>query len=134
VPWFPNGIGFGLEGDVLYVADTGGARIVGFPLTSEGLGRPETAIQLDRGRPDGFAFDVEGSVIVAALPSPGGLGDLQIWSRDGRLLDCVRPADNRMYTNVALDQSRRMAVTADSGTVYVAGDWPVAGLALHPFR
>src|SRR5262249_18067242 len=91
VPWFTNGIGFGFEDDVIYVADTGGARIVGFPLTAEGLGKPETAIQLEHGRPDGFAFDVEQNFVIAALPRAGDLGDVQVWSPDGKLLQCLRP-------------------------------------------
>jgi gluconolactonase len=135
VPWFTNGIGFGLEDDVVYVADSGGGRIVSFPLTSEGLGKPETHLRMNHGRPDGFAFDVDGNFIIGALPKADALGDLQVWSRDGKLLECVQPGDNRMYTNIALDQDRRMAVTAaDAGSVFVADAWPAAGLPLHPFR
>src|SRR5579859_6728776 len=51
VPWYPNGIGFGLEDDAVYVASTGEQRIWRFPLTGSGLGKPEVFIQQDRGLP-----------------------------------------------------------------------------------
>src|SRR5690606_13241383 len=93
LPWHPNGIGFGLEDDALYVADTRNGRIVRFPLRADGLGEPETAAELDGAVPDGFAFDVDGNVLVAAQGGPGtpGADTVQTFSPDGDLLDVFDP-------------------------------------------
>jgi gluconolactonase len=133
--WYPNGIGFGAEDDALYVARTGEQQIVRYPLGARGLGRPEVAVQLEQGHPDGFAFDVEGRVVVAAVRfGDDGAGDLQTWSLDGELLDVVRPGTSRLYTNVAIDDAGRMVVTESEGGTVIRCDHGTPGLTLHPFR
>lgn len=134
-PWYPNGIGFGLEDDALYVSSTGDGRIMRFPLGPGGLGAPEVVLQMDHNAPDGFAFDVEGNLLIAAPSLVGGSGDLQVWGRDGRLLDTLMRREGDIYTNVALGADRTVVLTdAKSGDVLAIDQWPTAGLALHPFR
>ncbi len=135
VPWFPNGIGFGPESDALYVASTAEQRIVRFPITPDGLGPEETAIQLTTGFPDGFAFDVDGNLVIGAVSLGADAGDIQTWSSAGQLLDTFHPGTHRLYTNVALTPDRKLFVTdSDGGAVLVVEDWPRAGLPLYPFR
>lgn len=137
VDWYPNGIAFGPDNDWLYVADTDDARIVRFPIEHGGarLGRPETAVDLRYGRPDGFAFDIEGNIVVAAAIVEGpGDGEVQTWSPAGELLDVLQPRMGGFCTNVFLDAAARLIVTvADQGAV-LEYERPVAGLPLHPFR
>jgi gluconolactonase len=133
--WYPNGIGFGLEDDALYVASTGDATIRRFPFAASRLGNPEVFLTMTSGHPDGFAFDVEGNLVIAAPGTGEGPGNVQVWSRDGQPLEVYRPGDSHYYTNVAISQDCRLIVTDSSaGRVLVADGWPHPGLALHPFR
>lgn len=135
VGWYPNGIGFGEEDDSIYVASSGEGTIKRFPLTGSGVGRPETVFAIHDGLPDGFAFDVEGNIVVAAPREDGQPGSIQTWTIDGRQLDEFRPGTEPYYTNVALTPDARLVITASSaGAVLLIDDWPNAGLALHPFR
>jgi gluconolactonase len=136
VSWYPNGIGFGLEDDAVYVASSGERSIKRLALAPSGLGPAETVIEMDAGIPDGFAFDAEGNIVIGAVgDTPDTPGSIQTWTLDGELLDEYRPGPSRYYTNVALGPDRRLVITDTStGTVLVAEDWPHAGLALHPFR
>jgi gluconolactonase len=145
VRWYPNGIGFGVDDDVLYVADTTNGRMVRFAVTAGGLSAPEIAFELDHGVPDGFAFDTEGNLIIATQSAPAP-GDIQTYSANGSLLDVYKPSVSRHYTNVALNGKRRLVVTSagdtsmiasgreTGGAVIAVDDWPTAGLPLHPFR
>jgi gluconolactonase len=156
VDGYTNGIGFGPDDDGVYVANSTGRQIVRFPLTGAGLGRPEVAIQMDHGGPDGFAFDVEGNLVIAAPtldqggaggPGPPGRrprmgippseqgGDIQTWTLEGKLLDVLALGPHSIYTNVALGADRRLVIAAsEANEVQVVDDWPCAGLPLHPFR
>lgn len=135
VPWFPNGIGFGSD-EALYLASTWEARIVRFALDDDRLGDPETIIEMDRGYPDGFAFDTEGNLLIGAISDTDDKpGDIQVWSSSGALLDVLQPGAGSKYTNVALSTDHTLIVAASSlGEVLRIDDWPVAGLPLHPFR
>jgi gluconolactonase len=150
VPWYPNGIGFAREDDALYVASSGDATIQRFPLTPSGLGKPEAVIRMTSGAPDGFAFDVENNIVIAA-PKPHATvasseqlyeqsttddaGSVQTWTLEGELMDEFHPGTSRYYTNVAINADARMIVTdASAQAVVVVEDWPHAGLPLHPFR
>ncbi|GAB3061594.1 SMP-30/gluconolactonase/LRE family protein [Intrasporangium mesophilum] len=135
VPWYPNGIAFGPEDDAVYVADTRGSRILRFPLSPSGLGEVELVVRMDRGRPDGFCFDSEGNIVIAAIGDDGEAGCIQTWTRDGESLDSFDPHLGQVVTNVAISSDRRCVITAaGEGKVAVVDDWPVAGLELHPFR
>ena len=135
LPWFPNGIGFGIEDDAIYVASTGDAKIIRFPLNRGRLGSPEVVIAMKNGHPDGFAFDLEGNVVIAALSLQHGQGEIQTWSIDGIHLDTFLPGPNSHYTNVAISPDRTLIVAdSDGGAVLAVDGWPSSGLPLHPFR
>lgn len=135
VPWFPNGIGFGPD-DALYLASTWDSRIIRFTLDGGKLVDPQTVVQMEHGHPDGFAFDVEGNLLIGAISDDeDNAGDIQVWSLEGKLLDVFRPGSGQMYTNVALSPDRTLIIAASSlGQVLSVEDWPSAGLPLHPFR
>ncbi|MFF1253908.1 SMP-30/gluconolactonase/LRE family protein [Pseudarthrobacter sp. NPDC058329] len=134
VDWFPNGIGFSADNDSIFVAQGDERRILRFPFTpGERLGKPEIHVQLDHGRPDGFAWDVDGNLVIGAITGTAP-GDLQVYNPEGTLLDVIKIGDGQKYTNVAISSSGKLAVTdSDNGQVLEA-DWPAAGLPLHPFR
>jgi gluconolactonase len=145
VDWFPNGIGFGPEDDALYVASTSHGSIERFPLTATGLGRPERFATLPYGVPDGFAFDREGRLVVAAIrldvetgasgPAEDAVGELQTFDRNGLLLDRLRIGPSHLYTNLALDRDGSAHVTETAGGTVVRVDgYFDPGLPLHPFR
>lgn len=135
VPWFPNGIGFDAD-DYLYLASTWESRIVRFELDEGRLTDPQTVIEMEYGYPDGFAFDVEGNLLVGAISdTEDKLGEIQVWSPSGTLLDVLKPGSGSKYTNIALGADRTLIIAASSlGEVLRVDDWPVAGLPLHPFR
>lgn len=92
--WFPNGLGFGKEDDAVYVASSGEDRIYRLPLTGSGLGKEELVIQLEAGaEPDGFAFDVEGHIIIAA-DYEGRNGQVQMWTLEGELVETFQAEGN----------------------------------------
>jgi gluconolactonase len=136
--WYPNGIAFGRDDGVLYVADTFGRRIVAFELDGARLGRGETAVQMPHGLPDGFAIDGEGTFIVAALAElddSEARGELQAFDESGKLLDVLALGAGRMYTNVAIADDGRLIVThSDGGEVLAVDGWAASPLRLHPFR
>jgi len=135
VPWYPNGIAFGPEDDAVYVADTLKSQIVRFAVSSSGLGKEELVVQMEHGRPDGFCFDSEGNLVIAAIGDEGESGDIQTWSREGRLVDLFDPRAGQVVTNVAISGDRRCVITAAGiGQIVVVDNWPAAGLELHPFR
>lgn len=134
VPWYPNGIGFGLADDVVYVADSTHGQIVRYPLSEGQLGEGQAIITVGQGHPDGFDFDVDGNLVIA-VPSAGDHGEIQTWTPDGTLLDVVKPGPSLHYTNVALNERRQLIVTdSDQGCLLLFDDWSAAGLPLWPFR
>jgi gluconolactonase len=113
LPWYPNGIGFGPDGDALIVADTSRSRLVRFALDATGLGAPATVFELDAGHPDGFAFDAEGNIVVGVVFFDSNRrGRLDVWSPDGSLIDRIELDHGPLITNVAIDEDGRMVATA----------------------
>ena len=134
VTWYPNGIGFAAESDAMYVAQGAEGRILRFPFAHGGkLGAPEVFVQLHHGRPDGFAWDVEGNLVVGAITGTAP-GDLQVYGPDGALLDIITPGDGTKYTNVAISPARHLIVTDSDHGQTLSAQWPAPGLVLHPFR
>lgn len=133
--WYPNGIGFGADPDWVYVADTGGRRIVRLPRAKPSADAVETLFVMTSGMPDGFAFDVEGRIAVAAVGvEEHDAGTLQIWTLDGKSCETIPVSGDRYVTNVAIDHNG-IAYVCDSGNHrLVTHDLGVAGLPLHPFR
>lgn len=134
--WFPNGIAFGLDDDVFYVASTGAQQIVKLathPTSPQQLG--EVVIQMRFGHPDGMAFDAEGNLLVCALSRTDEPGQIQVWDVSGTLLNHHSPGPRARYTNLALSGDRTIVISDSDGDAMLAiDDWPTAGLALHPLR
>lgn len=131
--WYPNGIGFSSEDDYVYVADSRHGRIVRIPLADMRPESVETVIQLDHGLPDGFAFDMEGNLVIACPNFPPAAGDIQVYQH-GKLAKVLRPGSSRLYTNLAISRDGRIYICdADTGSV-LSDAWPCPGLPLHPFR
>lgn len=129
VPWYPNGIGFGPEGDVLYVADTSGARIVRYRLDGRRLGPEETFAELPYGHPDGFAFDVDGNLVLCAVRLDDEPGELQVFDRAGRVTERLRLTASPYLTNVALAPDGTAYVTdTTAGSVLALDGWARPGL------
>lgn len=136
VPWYPNGIGFGIEDDAVYVAKSGPEfEIMRLPLEHGKWGRPETFATMGTYKPDGFFFDADGNLTTAAIATAEGSGQIQTYDRSGRLLDAFVPSPDKEFTNVALGEDGTMIITApNSGAVLAVNAWPRAPLPLHPFR
>jgi gluconolactonase len=136
VPWHPNGIGFGLRDDQMFVASTHSKEMVVFPLTRDGLGEPRLFCKIPSGRPDGFAFDEEGNLLVAApAESPDEQSYIHIFDTEGRAIEAFAPIPSPRFSNLALGTDGLMIVTdvAHESVLSIEG-WPVKGMALHPFR
>lgn len=134
VPWFPNGIAFGVNGDDLYVTSTGDRRIYRFDRRDIRSASAELVVELTAGHPDGMAVDVDGNLVVAAVGGEGEAGGIHVISPTGVLLELVNTGPSRYITNVALTPDRRLFATdADRGVV-MCTDWPTAGLDVFPFR
>lgn len=133
--FYCNGIGFGLEDDRVYVADTGGGRIVTLPLNDAPEAPLTTVARLRHGLPDGFAFDVEGRLLIGSIGgAEGEAGCLELHdpaTGEASRIDC---GASRFLTNVALSPDG-LAVLTDSGNGRLL-TWRhgVPGLPLHPFR
>lgn len=136
LPWYPNGIAFGPEDDAVYVADTGGGRIVRFALDADGLGASETFARLSHGGPDGFAFDSEGNLYVCAIGLASEPGDVEVFDREGTRIDVIDPGTgDTHYTNIVITDDRRVVLTSSKNEeILVTSDIDVAPLPLHPFR
>ncbi len=136
LPWYPNGIGFGPEDDAVYVADTGGGRIVRFALDARGLGEHETFARLSHGGPDGFAFDADGNLYVCAIGLGGEPGDVEVFDRSGELVEVLSPGTgDTHYTNILITEDGRVVLTSSKREeILVTNDLDVAPLPLHPFR
>jgi len=136
VPWFPNGIGFGID-DALYVASSGESRVVRFSLDRGRLGKEETFFQLPRGEsPDGFAFDTEGNLISGCVCFVEGPGQVVVFDRNGKQIDKFLPgSSSKQYTNVALGPDRVLIIAdTQGGKILAVDNWPYPGLPLYPFR
>lgn len=132
--WYPNGIGFSVEDDCYYVADTRNARIVRFPLIGATPAKGEPVIQMRHNHPDGFAFDLEGNIVIACPGTETTAGDIQVWTLSGKLLQSIAPGSSRYYTNLAIGSDARIYITDSDGGRVLSGTWPSPGLGLHPFR
>jgi gluconolactonase len=135
VPWYPNGIGFGVETDCIYVAATQRCCIFRFPLVGNRLGKPELFADMPFGKPDGFAFDADGNMVVCAFSPTDQPGELQVYDTEGILLDRRQPGSSPIYSNIAIALDGTAFVTdLSGGAVLEIRGWIRAGLQLHPFR
>lgn len=135
VDWTPNGIAFDAD-DRLWVADMTARRLVGYRVDRDGLSDPVDSIRMAHGKPDGFAFDRGGNLVVAA---PGTDDDpqstVQRYTGDGRLTDVLLAEPGGHYTNAAIAGDGTLYVTdAGRGSVLAVTGATDPGLPLHPFR
>jgi gluconolactonase len=131
--WYPNGIGFSTENDCVYVADSRHRRVVRIPLSNPSPKTVEPVIQLEHGIPDGFAFDVQGNLVIACPQYRPASGDIQVYNQ-GKLVEVMSPGNSWLYTNLAIsEQSELFVCDAERGEA-LKGPWVCPGLPLHPFR
>ena len=136
LPWYPNGIGFGLD-DALYVVNSKDRSIMRFDVTGGKLGKEEVFVKLENCSADGFAFDVEGNLTTGSpsnkLPFPGSV---ETFDRNGKHIDSFKPSDKDLFSNLALTPDKVLYVMEGDhpGRVLAVENWPHAGLLLYPFR
>lgn len=139
---YSNGIAFHPDGDRLLVAESFGGCIQAFPWTADGLGEPQLYCETS-GRtagPDGFCFDEEANLYVAATLS----GQVQVFDRDGKLTDRLVVGEGTLPTNCCFGGPDMTTLfVTDSGTMehpphgardrqrIVAFDLGVRGFPLH---
>lgn len=127
-PLWPNGLAFGADPDELYVAETRTGRIVRFRRTAEGIVGPSVFTSLDKGSPDGLAFDESGELFTA-LPDVGqvvGIGPA------GDIVSTIELGEGSFPTNLCFGGSSlaRLFITAASGGRVLAIERVVPGLPL----
>lgn len=94
---YPNGLAFGAQRDQLFVAETRTARILCYDWDGAVLGPVRVFARLERGRPDGIAFDRAGNLFVAATSAD----EVAIFDADGRAREPLAFDGPTMPTNVA---------------------------------
>lgn len=125
--FYPNGIAFGLDPSVLYVADTKNRRVLVYDVDGERLSAPRP-FAATSGFPDGLAVDSEGNLYVALLTSDV----LEVYSPVGELIENIEIPGSRP-TNVCFagNDLETIVVTASKGGRVLVGEAPVRGLRLH---
>jgi gluconolactonase len=131
--WYPNGIGFSSAPDWIYIADSRHCRICRVPIDDVSSDRVETLFHLDHGIPDGFAFDEENNLIVAAPCFEPQGGDVQVY-RENKLVEVIRPGTSNLYTNVAISRDAQLYICDASRGEVLRAVWRCPGLPLYPFR
>jgi gluconolactonase len=132
-PRFINGLAFDPAGTSLIVAETARRRLLRYEWSDAGLGEPVVFAELADGYPDGFAFDSEGRLWVAATYDES----IQAFDRDGALLERIPLGSGHVPTNCCLapagEPGRLYVATAGSG-VLLEIEVEAAAQALFPFR
>jgi gluconolactonase len=131
-PRFTNGIGFGLDPSVLYVAETLGQRILAYPLRDGALGDPREFCRTDPGFPDGFCFDERGYLHIAATMA----SEVQVIDLEGRIVERLSCGEGGLVTNCCFGgtDGKTLFATESQGERVFAFELDVAGLPLYPFR
>lgn len=129
VPMFPNGIAFGRDPSVLYVAQTMTQKLLAYPWTVDGLGEPREFCALPRGFPDGFCFAADGSLYVC-----GSMGDvICVFEEDGSLRETVDMPEHSEPTNCCLGDGSLYVTMSGTGEL-LAFDVAAEALPLFPAR
>ncbi len=110
---FPNGLAFGLDGEVLYLAETRTGRILHYTWDGAGLVPLGVFAVLPEGGGDGMAIDVEGNLLVA-VPAADRI---VCFAPDGSTVGEVRFTEPTFPTNLCFagDQRDVLVVTAAKG-------------------
>ncbi len=129
---FPNGIAVGPGGDRLIVCETGTGKLHAFEIHAPGeIGPPSVCCDLgEDGQPDGFAFDVEGYLLVCGHLT----GRIHVFAPDGgEAIDHVEFEDPAV-TNVCFGgpDHRTLFVTESGMGRVVSCDWVRPGMRLFP--
>jgi gluconolactonase len=137
----PNGIALSPDGGTLYYAETEGARVWSFGITSPGRVNKDKFPSPHGGRMicaapgghyqrfDSMAVDALGNLCVATLIH----GGISIISPDGSMTSHV-PLPDRFTTNICFggrDLRTAFITLSGSGKLIAIDDWPVPGLRLN---
>ena len=135
----PNGIGLSPDEKTLYVAETEGARLYGFPIIGDGqvetLPFPESInggrlITCDGGLRtfDSLAIEANGNICVATLVT----GGITVANPDGGTMDFIA-TDDPFTTNICFggSQLRTGYITLSWQGNLVTTNWPRPGLPLN---
>jgi gluconolactonase len=127
-PLFPNGLAFGPYRNDLYVAETRTGRILLYTLTPNGLSAPTAFAKLDRGSPDGLAFDAEGHLLAAAPDADC----IVVMDPAGRVTGHIQLEAGSFPTNVCFGgrELSTLFITAAIGGRVFAVESEVPGLPL----
>lgn len=135
VPFYCNGIGFGREDDRVYIADTGGARIVTAALRQPDAAQLTTVARMRHGLPDGFAFDVDGRILTGSIgAAEGDEGCLELHDPRQGFMARIPCQGSRFVTNVAISPAGRAVITDSGNGRLLQWQYGVPGLPLHPCR
>jgi gluconolactonase len=125
--FYPNGIAFGPDAGVLYVADTMNRRVLQYDVVEGALSAPRLFSPC-RGFPDGLAVDVDGNVYVALLTKDV----IAIHAPSGELLDRIEvPGSGPTNVCFAGAGLETMVVTASKMECVLVASAPARGLPLH---
>ncbi|WP_051888719.1 SMP-30/gluconolactonase/LRE family protein [Caballeronia sordidicola] len=116
----PNGLVMNLHEDMLLLAVTRANAVWRVPITSAGVAKVGTFIQLSGGiGPDGLALDASGGLLIAHA----GMGAVWVFNARGEPTFRVNIPDNHLSTNVAFGgpENKDIFVTESaSGLIYRA--------------
>jgi gluconolactonase len=129
VPLFCNGLAFGPDGRILYVAQSMAMKIVALDWSPGGLGGQREWATLPQGFPDGFCFAANGDCYAC-----GSTGDvLQVFDAEGALKSTLNFAEHSEPTNCCLGDGVLYVTCSGTGEL-LAFDIGVEALPLYPFR
>jgi gluconolactonase len=125
--FYPNGIAFGHDARVLYVADTMNRRVLQYEVADDGISTPRLFASC-QGYPDGLAVDAEGNVYVALLTKDA----VAIHAQSGELLDRIEiPGSGPTNVCFAGGDLKTMVISASKMGCVLVADAPNPGLPLH---
>ena len=136
-----NGCALSPDGNILYFAETEGARLWAFDITSPGQVRRQpwpspTGARMLVASPgghyqrfDSMAVDALGNICVATLAH----GGITVVSPDGKMVTHV-PMPERYVTNICFggeDMRTAFITLSGTGRLVAVDDWPIPGLRLN---
>ena len=132
----PNGVGLSPDEDMVYVAETQGARLWGWEIEAPGKlkGRAQTGQKAFIGSPSGLCFfdsmavEADGTVCVATITN-GGIS--RINPQDGSIRHV--PTGDAMTTNICFggEDLKTAYITASSSGTLVKTEWDTPGTPLN---
>ncbi len=112
---YPNGIALNAAEDALFVAETGGNRVLRFTIRGDAtLGPGEALVQFQEGQgPDGIAFGEDGNLYVTHR----GTGTVAVVTPAGEIVANL-PAGGSLPSNVAFREDALYVTEDETGAVY----------------